>query len=73
MMPAHPERLLDLRPMSRRDPDESHRASTPLELLFDLVTVIAIAAAAMGLHHAVTEGHFAGGILRVVGAFFAIW
>jgi len=53
--------------------NEAHRAATPLELLFDLVTVIAIAAAATGLHHAIAEGHFVDGILRFAAAFFGIW
>lgn len=56
-----------------RDPDEVHRASTPLELLFDLATVIAIAAAAAGLHHAIAEAHAAEGIPKFLLAFFAIW
>jgi low temperature requirement protein LtrA len=29
--------------MSGRDPGEAHRASTPLELLFDLTFVVAVA------------------------------
>ena len=58
--------------MSPRDPHEPHRASTPLELLFDLVTVIAIASAAAGLHHALAAGH-PEGIFKFLGAFFAIW
>jgi low temperature requirement protein LtrA len=29
--------------MQPRDPDEGHRASTPLELFFDLVFVVAVA------------------------------
>jgi low temperature requirement protein LtrA len=62
-----------MRPMKPRDPHEPHRASTPLELLFDLVTVIAIASAAAGLHHAVAANHTAEGIVKFVGAFFAIW
>ncbi|MGB7412739.1 MAG: low temperature requirement protein A [Thermosynechococcaceae cyanobacterium] len=61
------------RPMRPRDLSEAHRAATPLELLFDLVTVIAIAAAATGLHHAIAEGHFVDGILRFATAFFGIW
>ncbi|MDZ7938718.1 MAG: low temperature requirement protein A [Rhodoferax sp.] len=59
--------------MSPRDPHESHRASTPLELLFDLVTVIAIASAAAGLHHALAADHATEGVFKFVGAFFAIW
>ena len=34
------------RPMRARRADESHRASTPLELLFDLCFVVAVAQAA---------------------------
>ena len=37
-----------IRPMIARSLEEDHRAATPLELLFDLVSVIAIAAAATG-------------------------
>jgi low temperature requirement protein LtrA len=62
-----------LRPMTPRDPHEPHRAATPLELLFDLVTVIAIASAAAGLHHALAADHTAEGVLKFLGAFFAIW
>lgn len=56
-----------------RDKHETHRVSTPLELMFDLASVIAIATAATGLHHAVAEGHFADGILKFSFAFFMIW
>jgi len=59
--------------MVARDPDEHHRAATPLELLFDLASVIAIAAAAAGLHHAIADAHAWDGIVRFVLAFFAIW
>ena len=62
-----------IRPLLARDPHEPHRASTSLELLFDLVTVIAIAAAAGGLHHAVAQAHVGEGILKFLAAFFAIW
>lgn len=62
-----------IRPMPPRDPQESHRAATPLELLFDLVTVIAVAAAAASLHHAIAEGHAVDGTLRYLMVFFAIW
>lgn len=61
------------RPMNGRDSDESHRAATPLELLFDLVSVIAIAAAAAGLHHAMADDHAIIGIIKFSCAFFAIW
>ncbi len=59
--------------MPARDPHESHRAATSLELLFDLVFVIAIASAAAGLHHSVADGHVFDGVLRFALAFFAIW
>ena len=59
--------------MQARDPTEAHRAATPMELLFDLVSVIAIAAAAAGLHHAIAEAHFTDGILHFAAAFFMIW
>ncbi len=61
------------RPLSPRSADEAHRTATPLELLFDLVSVIAIAAAAVGLHHAIAEAHALQGIITFVMAFFAIW
>ncbi|WP_338444987.1 low temperature requirement protein A [Pelagerythrobacter marensis] len=61
------------RPMVPRDPGEPGRAATPLELLFDLVSVIAIAAAAAGLHHAIAGNHPIDGVLRFGAAFFAIW
>lgn len=59
--------------MRPRDPHEPHRVSTPLELLFDLVSVIAIAAAAAGLHHAIAQAHVGEGLVKFAGAFFAIW
>jgi len=31
------QKKLSLRPLSPRDPKQSHRAATPLELLFDLI------------------------------------
>ncbi|MCB1410111.1 MAG: low temperature requirement protein A, partial [Rhodobacteraceae bacterium] len=49
--------ILALRPVVPRDPDETHRAATPLELFFDLVIVIAIAAVTAAFHHAIAEGH----------------
>lgn len=62
-----------IRPLTVRDRNEEHRTATSLELLFDLVFVIAIAAAAHGLEHAITHGHAKEGIIRFVFAFFAIW
>ena len=61
------------RPMRARRGDESHRASTPLELLFDLCFVVAVAQAAAELHHAVAEDHLGAGLFGYVTVFFAIW
>lgn len=65
--------LSSLRPLAPRNTDEVHRAATPLELFFDLVSVIAIAAAAAGLHHSLAEAHFIEGVVKYVAIFFAIW
>lgn len=62
-----------IRPMLIRDSQEDHRAATPLELLYDLVSVIAIASAAGGLHHAIADDHIFDGILTYGIVFFAIW
>ncbi|MFN3910928.1 low temperature requirement protein A [Hyphomonas sp.] len=59
--------------LAQRDPNEAHRASTPLELFVDLASVIAIAAAAAGLHHGVAEGHAAESVLTFLLAFGGIW
>ncbi len=59
--------------MTARSPHEHHRASTPLELLFDLVFVVAIAQAASGLHHAIGEAHAVQGLFGFLMVFFAIW
>jgi low temperature requirement protein LtrA len=59
--------------MHGRDTDEAHRVSSPLELLFDLTFVVAIAQVASQLATAAENGHE----LQVLGAylsvFFAIW
>ncbi len=60
------------RPMSGRDPDEEHRASTPLELFFDLCFVVAVAAAAASLHHDLAHDHLSG-YVWYAAVFFAIW
>lgn len=62
-----------IRPFVVRSADEEHRAATQLELLFDLVFVIAIAAAAHGLRHAITSGHVEAGIVQFAMAFFMVW
>jgi low temperature requirement protein LtrA len=60
-------------PMVARDASERHRVATPLELLFDLTFVVAVAAAAAQLAHAIVEGHVAHGLLGYLMVFFAIW
>src|SRR5262245_5976352 len=59
--------------MTARSPHEAHRTATPLELLFDLVFVVAIAQAASGLHHAIAELHPLEGLVGYLMVFFAIW
>jgi low temperature requirement protein LtrA len=59
--------------MTGRDPAEAHRASTPLELLFDLCFVVAVAQAAGSLHHDLAEGQVGHGTLNYLVVFFAIW
>lgn len=56
-----------------RDPDEHHRAATQLELLFDLISVIAIAAATHGLAHSISAGHGLEALPRFTFLFVAIW
>jgi low temperature requirement protein LtrA len=62
-----------LRRIAARSRDEVHRASSPLELLFDLCFVVAIAQAGAQLVHAVAEGHTGEGVLGYAMVFFAIW
>lgn len=59
--------------MPSRDTAEPHRASTPLELLFDLSFVVAVARAASLLHHAVAEGDAGSAVVSYVLVFFSIW
>jgi low temperature requirement protein LtrA len=60
-------------PLRARDPEEQHRASTALELFYDLVSVIAIAAVTAGLHHAISGGHGVEALPRFIFLFLAIW
>lgn len=59
--------------MISRDRNESHRVATPLELLFDLCFVVAVAQAAASLHHGVAEAHFGEAILGYAMVFFSLW
>ena len=58
---------------SSRDSAEPHRTATPLELMFDLAAVIAIAAAAYDLHHGIAAGHTLEALPGFLLAFFMIW
>ena len=59
--------------MRARDPHEPHRSATPLELLYDLCFVVAIAQAAAALHHAIAADHALAGVRAFGVVFFAIW
>ncbi|MEU8589172.1 low temperature requirement protein A [Streptomyces sp. NPDC048664] len=59
--------------MVRRDPAQPHRVATPLELLFDLCFVVAVAQAGGRLVHAVAEGRAGHGVAGYAMIFFAIW
>jgi low temperature requirement protein LtrA len=61
------------RPMRARDSRESHRVATPLELLFDLCFVVAIAQLGQLLHHSISEHHVAHGVSSYLMVFFTIW
>lgn len=67
----HPVRHRTRR-MLGRDPHESHRVATPLELLFDLTFVVAFGTAANELAHALAADHIATGIGAFAFATFGI-
>ncbi|OKK16769.1 hypothetical protein AMK16_23950 [Streptomyces sp. CB00455] len=59
--------------MTARNRAEDHRASTPLELFFDLCFVVAIAQAGARLVHALAEGHPGAGVTGYFLVFFGVW
>ena len=61
------------RPMSPRSRDEPHRASTPLECLFDLCFVVAVARAGLAIEELIGHGHVGPAIISYCTIFFAIW
>lgn len=64
----------DERPgMRARDPEEPHRVSTPLELLFDLCFVVAIAQASGRLRAGLDAGEPVQALSGYAPVFFAIW
>ncbi|MCS5732229.1 low temperature requirement protein A [Herbiconiux daphne] len=61
-----------LRRMTGRDPNESHRTATPLELLFDLAFVVAFSQASGQFSHFVAENHVAAGLAGFAFSMFAV-
>jgi low temperature requirement protein LtrA len=59
--------------MTGRDRTEEHRASTPLELLFDLCFVVAVSQAGAQLHHSLVEHEIGHGVVYYLIVFFTIW
>ncbi|PZG23331.1 low temperature requirement protein A [Nonomuraea aridisoli] len=59
--------------MSARAIDEPHRASSQLELLFDLTFVVAVAAVTAQFAHDIADGHGLAGLIPFLQVFFAIW
>jgi low temperature requirement protein LtrA len=62
-----------VRPMTIRDPDESGRTSTNLELFFDLVFVVTVSAVAGQWHHSLVAGHWRDGLISFTEMMFATW
>ncbi|WP_382304107.1 low temperature requirement protein A [Herbiconiux sp. UC225_62] len=59
--------------MRSRSIDEPGRVSSPLELLFDLTFVVAIASIVTQLAHAIAEDHLDTALPNYLMVFFAIW
>jgi low temperature requirement protein LtrA len=70
--PPADDRAHRRRRFAGRDPDEGHRASTPLELLYDLTIVVAFGTAADQLAHYVAEDHVGTGVAGFAFASFAV-
>ncbi len=70
-MPA--ARIPWYRPMLPRRKDEPHRASTPLECLFDLCFVVAVSRAGVTIEESIGHGNVGPGIISYCTIFFAIW
>src|SRR5579864_1096410 len=62
----------DSRRMRGRDPHETHRAATPLELLFDLTFATSFGLAASEVASVLAEGHVIAGLVGFGFASFAI-
>lgn len=59
--------------MSALDPRTPHRVASPLELLFDLVFVVAVSQASSTLHHLIVDDHVGQGVLAYLMVFFSVW
>ncbi|MFJ2032849.1 low temperature requirement protein A [Streptosporangium sp. NPDC087985] len=59
--------------MPIRDPHEQHRSVTSLELLFDLVSVVAVGQAVTSLYRSIIDGHLPQGVVGYAAVFSAIW
>ncbi|MCU1440383.1 MAG: low temperature requirement protein [Rhodoglobus sp.] len=59
--------------MVARSITEPHRSASPLELLFDLTFVVAIAQLVVELAHAIVAGHAGEVVGPFLAVFFAIW
>jgi low temperature requirement protein LtrA len=70
--PPADDRAHHRRRFTGRDPDEDHRASTPLELLYDLTIVVAFGIAADELAHFEAQGHVSNGVAGFAFAAFAV-
>lgn len=55
-----------------RDPNEPHRAASPLELLYDLTLVVAFSVAGAQFAHLVAAGHILVGLAGFLFSMFAI-
>ncbi|MFB2597140.1 low temperature requirement protein A [Herbiconiux sp. P17] len=65
--------LIPMVRMRARSIDEPGRVSSPLELLFDLTFVVAIASIVTQLGHAIAEDHLGTALPNYLMVFFAIW
>lgn len=72
-MPQSRSSRVGLRSMRPRDPLEAFRSSSPLELFFDLVFVVAVSRAASALALSIEHGAAIAGFTMFAMVFFAIW
>lgn len=56
-----------------RDHSVHERASTPLELFFDLCFVVAVAFLAVELHHGIAEQHTVSALVTYLALFVPVW